>query len=111
VLSQDTMKVYVILVTKDVKKMPITSITITKTLRPVGDDNYIGVGEVEMSDGKISQLTDLIHKKCKFSESQKNIKFTFKFRNEVLDPEKNICEYDFEKELLPNECIRIFSHF
>lgn len=115
---KNTKKVYVVLVTKNVEKIPMTSVTMTKTCRLSGDrgnvnddNNYIGVGEIEMSDGKISQLTDLIYKKCKFSESQKNIKFSFKFRNKILDPEKNTDEYDFEKELIPNECIRIFAYF
>jgi hypothetical protein len=107
------MKVYVILVTQNIKKLPISPITITKTYRfDDGNDlnNYIGVGEIEMIDGKIDQLTELIYTKCNFSESQKTIKFTFKFRNKILDPEKNIDEYDFKKELIPNECIRIFAY-
>lgn len=105
------MKVYIILVTNDLRKMPITPVTMSKTFRPVGDDNYIGVGEVELPEGKIGQLTNIIYEKCNFSESQKNVNFTFKFHKEELDPEKNVSDYDFEKELIPKECVRIFAYF
>ncbi len=105
------MKVYVVLVTKDMSKIPMTSVILSKTFRSVGSNSYMDIGDVELMEGKISQLTNLIYEKCKFSEAQKNLEFTFKFNNDELDPNKNLSDYDFKKEFASYDSIRITAHF